>query len=53
MAKVLDCALEVSEFELQLSYYVHFWTNTFIKGFKHLISRAITAIFLLDGFGIR
>ena len=28
IAKVLDCSLKVSEFELQLHYYVHFRTNT-------------------------
>ena len=32
MAKELDCDLEVSEFELQSQYYVHFRTNTFRKG---------------------
>ena len=26
MAKVLDCGLEVSNLEFQLSYYIHFWT---------------------------
>ena len=25
--KVLDCGIEVSQFDLQSSYYVHFWTN--------------------------
>ena len=28
VAKILDCDLEVSEFELQSCYYVHFQTNT-------------------------
>ena len=27
MVKVSDCDLKVSEFELQLGYYIHFWTN--------------------------
>ena len=31
MAKVLDCEIVVSEFELQSVYYVHFWTNSFGK----------------------
>ena len=31
MAKVLDCRLEVSEFELQWRCYVHFRTNTLGK----------------------
>ena len=28
MAKMLKCGFEVSEFELLLHYYIHFWTNT-------------------------
>ena len=31
-AKVLDCNIEVSEFELQSRQYVHFQTNTLGKG---------------------
>ena len=31
-ANVLDCIIIRSEFEFQLCYYVHFWTNTFGKG---------------------
>ena len=31
MAKKLDCILEVSEFELNLPYYVHFLANTLEK----------------------
>ena len=34
MAKVLDCSLEVSEFELQSRYYVHFRINTLGKGIE-------------------
>ena len=34
---MLDCGLEVSEFELQSRYYVHFLTNTFKKGMKTLL----------------
>ena len=37
MAKVLDCCLEVSELELQSSYYVHFQANTLEKGLNPLI----------------
>ena len=33
MAKVLDCGLEVSEFELQSGYYIHFQINSL--GEKH------------------
>ena len=28
MDKVLNCAVEVKEFELKSLYYVHFWINT-------------------------
>ena len=31
MAQVLNCDLEVSKFELQSFYYVHFRTNTLEK----------------------
>ena len=34
MAKVLDYSLEISEFELQSRYYVHFQTTTFEKAMK-------------------
>ena len=32
MVEVLDCRIVVSEFELQLRYYIHFRTNTLGKG---------------------
>ena len=41
MAKVLDCGLDVSEFELQSQYYVHFRTNTLGKGISRFISSAM------------
>ena len=34
---LLDCNLKVSEFKLQLCYYIHFWTNTLGKGMNPLI----------------
>ena len=34
MVNVLDCDIEVSVFELKLSYYVHFWINTLGKCIK-------------------
>ena len=37
MAKVQNCALEVSEFEFQLSYYVHFRINNHRKIMNFLI----------------
>ena len=36
-ANVLDCDIEVSEFELQLRYYIHFQRNTLCKGMNFLI----------------
>ena len=36
MAKVLNCSLKISKFELQLHYYIHFWTNTLVKGMNLL-----------------
>ena len=51
MAKVLDCSLEVSEFELQSRNYVHFQTNTFILTAK---SEMISQLFFYkDEFGIK
>ena len=37
MAKELDCCLKVSEFELQLRYYIPFRPNTLGKGMNLLI----------------
>ena len=37
MAKVLDCSLELSKFELQSCYYVHFQTNTLEKDINSVI----------------
>ena len=41
MAKVLDYKLEISEFELQSRFYVHFRINIFGKGINPLILLAI------------
>ena len=41
MAKVLDCGLEVHEFELQLRYYVHFRTNSPGKNMNPVMSPAM------------
>ena len=41
MVKALDCGIIVSMFELQLRYYVHFWTNTLGKGMNTLILPAM------------
>ena len=37
MVKAMDCSLEVSEFELQSRYYIHFRINTLRKGLTPLI----------------
>ena len=37
IATMLDCGLELSDFELQLRYYVHFQTNTLGKCMNNLI----------------
>ena len=58
IVKVLDCGIVVSEFELQLHYYVHFQTNTLGKGMNLLILpamgyKASLLFFKKDGFGIK
>ena len=40
MANVQDCGLELSEFELQSRYYVHFQSNTPRKSKSPLILRS-------------
>ena len=37
VANMLDCNIIVSEFKLQLHYYVYFQTNTLGEGMKLLI----------------
>ena len=32
MAKVLDCYFELSKFQFQSHYYIHFQTSTLVKG---------------------
>ena len=55
MAKVQDCSLDASRFELHLRYNIYFRINTFRKGkFRH-IYQAISLISLQnykDSFGI-
>ena len=58
IAKLLDCGLEVSEFELQLSYYVYFQTNNLGKRIEPLptLSKGLKVsrlFFNKDGLGIR
>ena len=37
IVKVMDCRIVESEFELQLHYYIHFWSNTLGKGVNPFI----------------
>ena len=58
VANELDCDFLVSEFELLLFYYLHFWTNTCWKGMNLIISPGMDKIvprqfFYKDAFGIR
>ena len=58
MAKVLDCGLKVSEFDLQSHYYVYFRINTLGKGMNPSIPTAIDWISSLlscfmSSFGIK
>ena len=41
MVKAMDCGIIVSEFVLQLRYYVHFQANTLGKGMNPLIFPAM------------
>ena len=41
MVKAMDYEIVVSEFVLQLRYYVHFRTNTLRKGINRLTFQAI------------
>ena len=42
MVKVMDCRIVVSEFEVQLCYYIHFQINTLQKGTNSLILPAMS-----------
>ena len=50
VVKVLDFDFLISEFELQLRYYTHFWTNTRVRVIKHLTPSAIGKIVPLLSF---
>ena len=41
VVKTMDCRIIVREFEFQLCYYIHFWTNTLGKGMNPLILPAM------------
>ena len=53
--EVLDCRLDVNEFELQPHYYIHFWTNTHGEKYEYTypLSYGLNCITaeLLQGFG--
>ena len=40
-ANMFDYNLLISKYEFQMHYYNHFWTYTFEKGMKSLISPVI------------
>ena len=54
MVKAMDCGIVVSEFVLQLRYYIHFRANTLGKGMNPLILPTMgfnsTTIVLLGEF---
>ena len=39
VANVLNCDIVITEFELQLLFSVHFWSNTLGKGMNSLSSK--------------
>ena len=53
MVKSIVYEIEVREFQLQSSYYVHFWSNTLGKGMNPHILLAPPLFFLEIGFGIK
>ena len=58
MAKIIECGLEVSTFEFQSRYYVHFPTNTLRKGIENLLSFQLRGqitllLFYKSGFGVK
>ena len=54
MVKVLDCGIVVNEFELQLHYYINFWTDTLGKGnepsYPSIYGLDSTTTVLLEGW---
>ena len=50
MAKVLDCGLVVSEFDLDSGYYIHLLVNTLEKGMSTFILPALGWILSLVFF---
>ena len=58
MVNVLNCDLKVGELKFQLSYCIHFWTNTLGKDINLFIFQAMGLIvpllfFYKDNFGIK
>ena len=57
VVNILDCDIVASEFEFQLHYYAHIWTNTLRKGMKPLtlpvMGLIVSLLFYKDGFGIK
>ena len=55
---MLDCDILVNKFDIQLHYYVPFWTNTLGEGMNPLIPpncrlNSTTSVLLQNGFGIK
>ena len=55
---IAGLCLEISEFELHLHYYIHFWTNTFGKCMKAInlsaLGQIVSLLFLhMDGFSTK
>ena len=58
MVNILECDIFVSEFKLESSYDINFWTINFRKDMNHLISlftgKIVTQpFFYKDGLGIK
>ena len=54
MAKVMDCGLKVSEFELQLCYYILFRTIILEKGMNPATGITVSLLFFYkDDFGTK
>ena len=47
VVNILDGEIAVIEFEPQLRYYVHFWTNTFGENMNSLLSSVLLQRWLL------
>ena len=52
--KALDYVIIVKEFQFQIHYYIHFWTNTIGEHMNTLIPPPLLLlVFCKDGFGLK